>query len=140
MSSIGPLDRSRFGQEIVTVVKEKCKICLEIIDLKSIYSNEERIKLDCTHIFHRECIEMWSKLDLKCRHDPCPICCVQRLTEEGLPLLSYFLKRVRTNVLTRRELRSFKISNLSESDPTAPEARKVYLAVAQLPRFFRKKD
>lgn len=46
-----------------------CTICQDIIDPEAAYEEEKIQKLDCSHIFHRECIGTW----LLQRHN-CPLC------------------------------------------------------------------
>ena len=42
----------------------ECSICLEQYKL-----NEKIIQLDCDHIFHKECLNLWLK-----KNNSCPIC------------------------------------------------------------------
>lgn len=46
-----------------------CAICLNNIEDQPICYEEQKKKLDCSHIFHRECIGEW----LKQKHN-CPLC------------------------------------------------------------------
>jgi hypothetical protein len=46
-----------------------CTICLENVSSTPSCREEEQRRLDCSHIFHRECIGEW----LKERHN-CPVC------------------------------------------------------------------
>lgn len=46
-----------------------CTICQYEIDEQTVYDEEKIQKLDCSHIFHRECIGTW----LSQKHS-CPLC------------------------------------------------------------------
>lgn len=49
-------------EEVINIEKEKCTICLDIIE-----NNE--VNLECKHIFHKNCIEGWNK-----HKNTCPVC------------------------------------------------------------------
>lgn len=46
---------------------DKCPICLDYYD--NYYDNDDLLKLDCHHLFHRYCIKSWVK-----HKESCPIC------------------------------------------------------------------
>ncbi|KAL3108222.1 hypothetical protein niasHT_018630 [Heterodera trifolii] len=48
----------------------ECKICLEEIKKMGKQKEEEVITLECNHIFHYECIDLWFKNG----HNTCPCC------------------------------------------------------------------
>lgn len=47
----------------------ECAICLEMVVPKPVREAEKPRVLDCSHIFHRECIGEWIK-----KKDHCPMC------------------------------------------------------------------
>lgn len=121
-----------------------CAICLEeIVPENQATRDEEKPRvLDCSHIFHRECIGSW----LVQRHN-CPLCRTavtvntpearlpemsfeeilavpdhQQLVEVEFEDVSGILFVIRENILEMRRVRRL---NLNENTPVAATARKV---------------
>jgi hypothetical protein len=125
----------------------QCPICLNSIQPKPTCQEEEKKVLDCSHIFHRECIGEW----LKRKHN-CPICRahVEVSTPEsprpemtlqellGVPdvtapssvgsiSINNMLPLPFHGVL---EIRTVRLLNVNENTPGANTARKVNSAAA----------
>ena len=101
---------------------EKCAICLDSFDSQPNCAEEEKRQLDCSHIFHRECIGEW----LKRKHN-CPLCRahVEVNTPEA-PRSEMTLREIMSVVReTVREIRRVRRISLDEDTPLANTARKV---------------
>ena len=100
----------------------QCAICLCNIDPKPLTKEEGSRVLDCTHIFHNECVGSW----LKKKHN-CPLCRapVEVSTPEAtVPemTLEEILSAVRDEVV---EIRRVRWLDLNENTQVAQTARKV---------------
>jgi hypothetical protein len=124
-----------------------CPICLNNIQSQPICKEEEKKVLNCSHIFHRECIGAW----LKQKHN-CPICRAhvdvdtpeatrpEMTLEEILAVpdvnysieaesISQNLSSVRETVI---EIRRVRRLNLNENTSVAQVARKVDSVAARI--------
>lgn len=114
-----------------------CAICLESIVPQPAREGEKQRILDCSHIFHRECIGAWVKKS----HD-CPMCRAP-VKEEApeapqseklelprpqapLPVIPDYVARNRAMEDVRAEIRHVRLLNLNENTPVAQTARKVH--------------
>ncbi len=101
---------------------EKCVICLESFDSQPNCAEEKKRQLDCSHIFHKECIGEW----LKRKHN-CPLCRAQvevntpEAPRSGMTLME-IMSVVRETVHGTRMLRRI---SLDEGTPLANTARTV---------------
>jgi len=61
------LDKKEITEQLLFA--EECVICLDL------YEKKDKItKLECEHIFHHECIVIWTK-----NNNSCPLCRIQLL-------------------------------------------------------------
>lgn len=111
------------------VEKKECVICTDIIDSEAIATERKPRVLDCSHVFHNECIGEW----LNHKHD-CPLCRVP--VKENKPILSKpemtteeILSLVRSRVA---EFRQIRLLNLNENTPQANTAKKVHSLAANI--------
>ena len=129
-------------QSSSSVSPKRCAICLDGIVPQPSCEEEKERRLDCSHIFHRECIGEW----LKRKHN-CPLCRApvagvttdeepfrpaEMTQEEILAVPDDDLQRLADDLLffevrhTIREIRHVRRLNLNENTPLANTARKVH--------------
>ncbi len=119
----------------LSAVKKTCVICYADIISQPICEEEKERILDCSHIFHRECIGEW----LKQKHH-CPVCRAhvnvatpeaprQEMTVEEIlavpdNLLSNaeILSLIRSNI---QEVRRVRKLDLNENTPVSQTAARV---------------
>ena len=136
---------------------ETCRICLEQISVAPNCSEEEKRQLDCSHIFHRECIGEW----LKQKHN-CPLCRAHvevntaearrpemtieeilavpdTLTTNSPGIVSFPEISIEETLVQVREviqeIRRVRRLDLNEITPVADTARKVHSIASRIFRF-----
>ena len=128
-------------------MEPSCTICLNLIQSYPTCKEEEGKALDCSHIFHRECIGEW----LKQKHN-CPLCRAPvkvdtpeaprpEMTLEELLAVpdavhpvedAHFAEILAAVRATIRGTRSIRILDLNENTPVAATARKLSSLTARI--------
>lgn len=109
-------------QPLASPVDINCAICLAAIMPHPSCKEEEKKTLDCTHKFHRECIDIWLN-----RVSKCPLCQSPQTLSDGSHVAE--LASVRDRII---ELRNIRQINLSEDSPLGIQARKVQAVVGKI--------
>jgi hypothetical protein len=125
----------------------ECSICLENILPTATLAQEKRTQLDCSHIFHKECIGAWVN-----RQHNCPLCraVVAQLPGESensttapsaevavtipeSPVepkhLAEILSQIRAEI---RQIRSIRRVSLNEDTPLGEQTRRVHNVAAAI--------
>lgn len=124
-------------------VSEKvCVICYDSISSNPTHEEEKEKVLNCSHIFHRECIGEWLKL----KHN-CPVCRAhiesntpeapkpEMTAEEILAVPDSQLFNDQTLLLvqnTIQQIRYFRILDLNENNQVSNNARKAISVASRI--------
>lgn len=125
-----------------------CSICLETIKAVASPSPLEAKRLDCSHIFHKECIGEWVKRIPNCplcRADvkpdntavvpvPAPVVAPSPVAEHA-PVVAHDRNYGEVLAVVRGEIgriRQFRVLDLNEQTPVAQTARKVNAVAARI--------